>query len=225
MKWILLSALLAAPLCALIGCGSDEQPTFQMKRGAVNPTPKDQLRNANYVCEKFVRQRVERPSKAEFPRYHQNATALFGGGGYLVDGVVDIQHSRGAKSRTPYYCELGIDSVNWYLKDIHIGEQAEKSDGEVELGSEAGFSDYKIEIAPVEDLIMCDVTFTKMPPSPDVGADIVRKCVEDLVQEDGSRGVLGMAFNEAGSALPHELYGGPLSYDPDDGQIMNPYER
>ena len=81
------------------------------------------------------------------------------------------------------------------------------SDGEQD---QERFSDYKVEIEHSGDLLLCQVVFMRTPPDSDLAAKIMREAVEDLVEKDGDREILAMAFNRAGEALPENHYGGVL---------------
>ena len=67
---------------------------------------------------------------------------------------------------------------------------------------------------------MLSVTFNSTPPSTDAAEQAVRHAMRDAVSQDGSKAVLGMAFDAAGRALPDAAYNGPLAYAPEDGKII-----
>lgn len=87
------------------------------------------------------------------------------------------------------------------------------------------FHDYYMEVRNVEELTICNVTFTSLPPTPEIAGGFLRDAVEALVKKDGSREILAFAFNASGDALPDTHYGGPLIYMPSDGQILPMDER
>jgi hypothetical protein len=91
-----------------------------------------------------------------------------------------------------------------------------------------GFDDYTVRVeadAAAPELTLCQVTFNTLPRTSDIAAAVVRNAVEQLVEDNGSREILGMAFNLSGDALPDTQYGGALLYSPTDGQIRRMDER
>lgn len=88
-----------------------------------------------------------------------------------------------------------------------------------------GFDDYSVNVQKSGRLTVCQVTFTSLPPTTDIAAEVVRNAVQLLVKKDGSREILAMAFNASGDALPETQYGGALTYKPSDGQILTMDER
>lgn len=88
-----------------------------------------------------------------------------------------------------------------------------------------GFNDYSVNVEKFGTLTVCQVFFNSLPPTSDIAAEVVRNAVEMLVTKDGSREILAKAFNASGDALPKTQYGGELTYNPGDGQILTMDER
>ncbi|MCH8315394.1 MAG: hypothetical protein IIA64_05425 [Planctomycetes bacterium] len=88
-----------------------------------------------------------------------------------------------------------------------------------------GFDDYSVNVERIGTLTVCQVFFNSLPPTSDIAAEVVRNAVVMLVTKDGSREILAKAFNASGDALPKTQYGGELTYNPSDGQILTMDER
>lgn len=88
-----------------------------------------------------------------------------------------------------------------------------------------GFDDYSVNVQESGNLTVCQVTFNSLPPTSEIAAEVVRSTVETLVRNDGNREILGMAFNASGEALAETQYGGAVTYNPSDGQILTMDER
>lgn len=88
-----------------------------------------------------------------------------------------------------------------------------------------GFDDYRVNVERFGTLTVCLVLFDSLPPTSDIAAEVIRNAVEMLVKKDGSREILAKAFNASGDALPKTKYGGELTYNPSDGQILTMDER
>jgi len=85
--------------------------------------------------------------------------------------------------------------------------------------------DYQVTAEKSDGIVICQVTFLKVPSKSSDAAAIVRKAVEDLVKKDPSFEILAMAFNQGGEALADTKYGGPLVYKPTDKKILTMDER
>ena len=88
-----------------------------------------------------------------------------------------------------------------------------------------GFDDYSVNVQKSGTITVCLVTFHSLPPTSDIAAEVVRNAIDMLVKKDASREILAKAFNASGDALPKTQYGGALTYNPSDGQILTMDER
>jgi len=84
---------------------------------------------------------------------------------------------------------------------------------------------YQVNVQEYEGILLCNVTFSKVPASSIDAEAIVRGAMKKLVKKDPSFEILGMAFNQEDRALDDIKYGGPLVYKPADGKIMSMDER
>lgn len=88
-----------------------------------------------------------------------------------------------------------------------------------------GFDDYWVDVVDTGEITALQVIFRSLPSTSDIAAEVVRNALETLVEEDGSRKILAMAFDTSDRALSDLQYGGSLEYDPGNGRIMTLDER
>lgn len=95
---LLFVALLAFYSCSDSGNGGD--------------SPRDTARQAEFVCEEWIREKLKAPSTAEFSGVTSTGSAA---SGYEVSGSVDAQNSFGATIRSTWVCSarLTADGKEW----------------------------------------------------------------------------------------------------------------
>ncbi len=88
-----------------------------------------------------------------------------------------------------------------------------------------GFDDFYFEIEQHDKIVMCQVTFRKLPPTADIAESVVRSAMQSAIKKHPNQEILGMAFDLNEDALPDRQYGGAVTYKPSDKQILTMRER
>ena|GEM_PF-719304 len=94
---------------------------------------------------------------------------------------------------------------------------SEKIDGKIV----DGFNDYYVEIAHDDEIVLCKVTFRKLPPTADIARSVVRSAMLATVEKYPNKEIIGVALNINGVYLADEQYGGSMSYKPSDNKILS----
>ena len=106
-------------LAILVACGIFCVIASLRQGGDSGPTPRD----ANMMCEDFVKNRLVAPATAKFPSL-QDVTVIVVSDTqniYKVSGYVDSQNRMGALVRTHYTCVVKyIGNNKWQLQDLEI---------------------------------------------------------------------------------------------------------
>jgi len=92
--------------CMALGSGSGRTPSLD-----------EQHRDAQRVCQDFVKERLKAPVTASFADVDTSGGAATG---VAVTGSVDAENTFGAKVRSTFTCTVTLSGDNWRLDELTV---------------------------------------------------------------------------------------------------------